>query len=117
VRPGNARLEPTIGGASFARLLGGYDTSPGADGRRWDTGDFTGDGHTNGQDFAILLANYGVGGGTGVDPYWTANGTGTILSPFGAGAGGSAGIATPEPTSMILLVLGSMLAALCGRKR
>jgi len=117
VRPGNARLEPVIGGASFARLLGGYDTSATATGRRWDTGDFTGDGRTNDQDFAILLANYGVGGGTGVDPYWTANGIGSILIPATPGAGGNAGVAVPEPTSLVLLVLGGMIAALRSRKR
>ena len=121
VRPGNARLEPSIGGASFARMLTGYDTSPGAIGRRWDNGDFNGDGMTNGQDFAILLANYTVPAvpGSGVDPYWTAQGLGQILLPTtpGAGSGGGAGIAAPEPTSLILVVLGGLFAALCGRRR
>jgi hypothetical protein len=113
VRPGNARLEPTIGGASFALLLASYEVTPGAANKTWANGDFNGDAHTNASDFAILLANY-----NGVDPYWTANGIGTIglaTSP-GAGSGGIGGAAVPEPTSLVLLALGSMTAAFYRRK-
>lgn len=113
VRPGNARLEPTVGASSFALLLANYEVTPGAADSRWQDGDFNGDQHTNASDFAILLANY-----NGVDPFWTANGIGNIglAATPGAGSGGIAAAGVPEPASLVMLAIGG-IASLFRRKR
>jgi PEP-CTERM motif len=102
VRAGNAKLEPTVGAASFALLLANF----GGTGKHWQSGDFNGDGNTNASDFAILLANFG-----GVDPYWTAHSGSILLAPTpGAGAGAGVSSAVPEPASIVLLGLAGLFA-------
>jgi hypothetical protein len=48
-----------VGSNDYAVFLANYESTPGPGGKDWFHGDFTGDGHTNSSDFALLLANYG----------------------------------------------------------
>jgi hypothetical protein len=106
VLAGNAKLEAVIGGASFALLLASFESTPGPGGHHWQQGDFNGDGHTNGSDFAIMLSNYGK-----TDPYWSTH-TGSITLGTTPGAGAGSASAVPEPASIALLAIGGLFAAL-----
>lgn len=71
----------------------------------WQLGDFSGDDTVNGQDLAILAANFGSGGGVPL----------TQADLEAAGLGEYASIAIPEPGSLALLGLGGL--ALLRRRR
>jgi hypothetical protein len=60
----------------------------------------------------VLAANFNQ-----PDVNWAVAGSVGLPASPGAGSGALAGAAVPEPTSLVMLVLGSLLAALCGRRR
>ena len=87
--------------------------------------DFNGDGVIDAIDYAIWRQNYGSAG-----PAGDANGDGVVDAadytiwrntltppPPGAGSGGLAGGTVPEPTSLVMLVAGSLLALAAQRRR
>jgi hypothetical protein len=114
VKGGNANIDGFVDLGDLAILGANYEVTPGPGDKKWQTADFTGDGHTDLGDLAVLGANYGLTGTA--DPNWTTPGLVNIAVSPGAG-GGNAGVAVPEPTSLVMLVLGGMIAALRSRKR
>ena len=112
VRSGNANLTAKVDVGDLAILAANFEVTPGPGGKRWNQADFTGDGHTNVGDLAVLAANFDQ-----FDTNWTIAGVTNLPLTPGAGSGGGAGIASPEPSSLILVALGGLLAALSGRRR
>jgi hypothetical protein len=75
----------------------------------WAGGDFTGDGNVNFDDVLALSPNFGKSGGTN-----------TPLTAAGVAGGAAAGLgasAVPEPTSVMLVALGSLLLAAFGLRK
>lgn len=81
--PGDTDNDGLVGVGDLGVLAANWGQS----GRTWATGDFTGDGMVNVGDLGVLAANWG----------WSR-------VPVGAGS------PTPEPASVILLALGSLMA-------
>jgi hypothetical protein len=88
-------------------------------------GDVNGDGLVNINDFHIIRGNLFKTGQTRAQGDLIGNGVVDFadfrewkrLAPPGVGAGASlAGVAIPEPASSVLVVLGTVLAALAGRR-
>jgi hypothetical protein len=75
----------------------------------WAGADFTGDGNVNFDDVLALSPNFGKSGGTN-----------TPLNVAGVAGGAAAGLgasSVPEPTSVILVALGSMMLAGLGLRK
>jgi hypothetical protein len=91
VRPGDANLDGSVGGLDYLLWKAAPNTT-------WAGGDFNDDGSVGGLDYLIWKGapNPGAGPPVGSHP--------------GAGAGAIVG-AVPEPSSLVLLVLGLVLAA------
>jgi hypothetical protein len=114
VKGGNANLSPMVDLGDLAILGANYESTPGPGGKNWTQADFTGDGHVDLGDLAVLGANYGTTGTA--DPNWTTPGQLNIPLTPGAGGGSFTGGVVPEPTSLVLFMLGSVVAA-CSRRR
>ena len=112
VKGGNANLSPNVDLGDLAILGANYEVTEvaGHPVKRWQNADFTGDGHVNLGDLAVLGANYGTTGTP--DPNWTTAGTINIPATPGAGSGS----AVPEPTSLVLIGLASLVASCFGRR-
>jgi hypothetical protein len=119
VVPGNTNLDGFVNVGDLGTLATFYNPAyvPGGanPARRWQDGDFTGDGIVNIGDLGELATFYG--GATVVDPAWSTAGSVSLPTTPGAGGGSLVGAGVPEPTSLVMLVLGSLLAAVRMRKR
>jgi hypothetical protein len=71
----------------------------------WAGADFTGDGNVNFDDVLVMSPNFGQ----------TGTGTNTPIDIDGV-AGGAGAVAAPEPSSVMMIVLGSLLVALARRR-
>jgi hypothetical protein len=98
---GNTNLDNIVNIVDGGRVA----TNFGGAFNRWQDGDFNGDGIVNIVDGGALATNFGA-----PDPNWTVAGSTTLPTTPGAGSGGGAGIAAPEPSTLILLVLGGLVA-------
>lgn len=100
------RAEPLAGDFDLSGGVGGLDLAALADNfnltGNWHEGDATGDGNIGGLDLAALADNFNLNQ--------------AVISFPGSGAGLGGGSSIPEPSSLMLIVLGGMLAALRFRR-
>jgi hypothetical protein len=99
---GDANLDGKVNGTDFAILAANFNQAV----TSWDQGDFNYDGKANGTDFTALAANFNQGASQSADE--------AALAAF-ASANGLTASAVPEPTSMGLLLAGSI--GLVARRR
>jgi hypothetical protein len=85
---GDANLDGSVNGFDTTLFLAGFG-APGI----WHGGDFTGDGNVNGFDTTEFLAGFGQTG------------------PAPGGGSGSGSSVIPEPATIVLVLLGALLAA------
>jgi len=104
VKGGDANLSGTVDVGDLAILGANYNTS----GKNWTKADFTGNGTVDVGDLAVLGANYNQSGGSN---------TPLNVTGVAGGAGLGAGSAVPEPTTMLMVVIGSLLAGCFRRSR
>ncbi len=105
VRAGNANLSPNVDVGDLAILASHF----GGSGKLWQQADFTGNGLTDVGDLAVLASNFGQ-----ADPNWVVGGSVTLPTTPGAGGGSVAGV--PEPTSLVMLMIAGLSAALLRRR-
>jgi hypothetical protein len=107
VRSGNANLSPMVDVGDLAILAANFN---GPAGKLWQQADFTGNGLTDVGDLAVLAANFNQ-----ADPNWTVAGTVGLPTSPGAGSGGGS-LGVPEPTSLVMLMIAGLSAALLRRR-
>lgn len=108
VRGGNANLSSAVDVGDLGILATNFNLS----GKRWQDGDFTGNGIVDVGDLGVLATNFNL-----ADADWAVAGQVNLPLAPGAGSGSVSGGIVPEPTSLILIVFVGLAAALCGRRR
>lgn len=108
VRPGNANLSQMVDVGDLGILATNYNTS----GKRWQDGDFTGDGNVDVGDLGVLATNYNL-----ADAGWATPGAINLPTTPGAGGGSVAAAGVPEPSTVVMLLLGCLSALVARRTR
>lgn len=107
VRPGNANLSGSVDVGDLGILATNFNTT----GKRWQDGDFTGNGTVDVGDLGVLATNFNL-----ADANWTVAGAVNLPTTPGAG-GGSISAAVPEPTTIVMLLVGCLSALATRRGR
>lgn len=108
VRPGNANLSPAVDVGDLGILATNFNTT----GKRWQDGDFTGDGAVNVGDLGVLATNFNL-----ADANWTVAGQVNLPTTPGAGGGSVAAAGVPEPSTVLMLLLACLPAVATRRSR